>query len=224
MDAGPQGLTITYAVAPSDSEAGLGATATIAGDGTGSTVQTPDAGDPWYGDMVTASYSAQNSGAGANASSQLAYTLAGTTLTFTGNTQASADANYIDGTGAARLSGILTIRAPGLTQVTLQTTCSGTVSAEDAGTAEINLSGNHGPYNSPLNDYCTAECTLGSCSQWTAFGEPDGPTATVTIPAVDGLVSEGLTMYIGCLAGTYDGVANGCSASGTLTVDMTLTY
>jgi hypothetical protein len=46
----------------------------------------------------------------------------------------------------------------------------------------------------------------------------------VTIPAVDGVVSEGLMMYIGCLAGTYDGVANGCSASGTLTVDITPTY
>jgi hypothetical protein len=224
IDAGPAGLTITYSVGTSYSEANLGATATIAEDGSGSTHQTPDAGSPWYGDMQTATYSAQNSGEGATASSQLTYTLTGTTLTFTGTTQANATTDYVDGTAAARLSGTLTVQAPGLTQVTLQTNCSGTVEAQDAGLAEIDLSGDHGPYNSPLNNYCASACNFGSCSQWTAFGEPDGPTASVTIPAVDGVVAEGLTMYIGCLAGTYDGGSNSCSANGTITVDITPTY
>jgi hypothetical protein len=213
------GLTITYAAGP---EANLGATATIATGSENSTAQAPDAGDPWYSDMQTATYSAQNSGSGASASAQLTFTLQGTTLTFTATTQASADALYADGTAAAKLSGNLTIQAPGLTQVTLQTSCSGTASATSAGTAELDLSGDHGPYNPPINDYCTAGCTLGSCSQWTAFDEPDGPTASVTIPAVDGVVTEGLSMYVGCLAGTYDaGVPSSCSASGTFTLDLT---
>ncbi len=224
VDAGPAGLTITYAVGPSYTEVNLGATATIAGDSTGSITQAPDAGAAWYDDMVNATYSAQNHGDGASASSQFTYTLDGGTLTFTATTQASATVDFAAGTAAARLSGTLTIQAPGLTQVTLRTNCTGTVEAEDAGTAEIDLSGDHGPYNAPLNDYCASECNFGTCSQWSAFGSPDGPTASVTIPAVDGVVAEGLTMYIGCLAGTYDGGNNTCSANGMITVDITPSY
>jgi hypothetical protein len=226
-DAGPAkasdgGLTITYA-ASNDSD--LGATATIAAGAANSTAQAPDAGDPWYGDMQTASYSAQNGGSGASASAQLSYTLQGTTLTFTATTTASASAPFADGTAAAKLSGTLTVQAAGLTQVKLQTSCSGSVSADSAGTAEVDLSGDHGPYNVPLDDYCQSSCTVGTCSQWTAAGEPDGPTAPVTIPAVDGVVTEGLTMYIGCLAGTYDaGAPSSCAASGTFTLAITPGY
>jgi hypothetical protein len=224
-DAGQGALTMSFS-AGTNFTAGYGAVAEILSGCNISVVQSPDAGDPWFNNMTTASYSAQNSGFGAMASTNFSYTLSGNTLTFTATGSGSTTLADTGGNGDSKLTGVLTIRSAGMTSATLQTNCTGTVTG--LGAAMV-LSGDHGPYNSPNGDYCASGCGPGPngplCSNWMANGQSDGPTASVTIPGGNGIVTENLTMAIGAFAaGNCNMPAVSCTASGTFTITVTPNY